>query len=79
MTAPAESMERNGDVWSWYCGICSRELGVDLDAPTDDGMPPAGCPEHGDADLGWETWNVESEPTYPHRTGGASIEPEADR
>ena len=66
MTRPADYIERGGDTWSWYCGVCTRELGVDLDAPTGDGMPPAGCPEHGDADPAWETWDVECSPTYPH-------------
>jgi hypothetical protein len=77
ISRPAESMEDGrGIVFSWYCGVCGRELGVDLDAPTGDGMPSAGCAEHGDADLAWETWNVETEPTYPHRVVCGSTDQE---
>lgn len=66
MARPAEYMERGGDVWSWYCGVCGRELGVDLDNGTHDGEPLGGCPEHGHDDIAWETWNVECDPQYPH-------------
>jgi len=67
MSRPAESMTIDGVTHSWYCGVCTRELGVDLDAVDRDGMPPAGCPEHGLEDIAWETWNIETEPNYPHR------------
>lgn len=67
MTRPVEFMDQDGDSISWYCGVCGRELGADLDSPTGDGMPPAGCPEHGDADLAWECWNRNVSPMYPHK------------
>lgn len=68
VTRPAEYIDQDGDLISWYCGACGRELGADLDAPDGDGMPPTGCPEHGIEAIAWETWNVVSSPTYPHRT-----------
>lgn len=65
MARPAESMTIDGITHSWYCTICGAELGADLDEY--DGMPPAGCMLHGTGHLAWETWNVETDPLYPHR------------
>lgn len=62
-----EYIEVDGDVYSWYCTVCGLELGADLDNPRYCGEPANGCPEHGKNHIAWETWNVESEPTYPHR------------
>lgn len=65
MSRPAESITIDGITHSWYCAACGAELGADLDEY--DGMPPAGCPLHGTGQLAWETWNVETDPLYPHR------------
>lgn len=65
MSRPAESMTIDGITHSWYCTVCGAELGADLDEF--DGMPPAGCALHGTGHLAWETWNVETDPRYPHR------------
>lgn len=67
MSEPVEYVvEDDGVAVSRYCTVCSRELGADVDAPTHDGMPPAGCPVHGVGDPAWESWNVEISPLYPH-------------
>lgn len=59
----AESQTQDGGaVVSWYCTICLRELGADLSVV--DGETP--CPEHGSDGIAWETWNMETSPTYPH-------------
>ncbi|QIQ63588.1 hypothetical protein SEA_NIKE_3 [Microbacterium phage Nike] len=65
MSRPAESMTIDGITHSWYCTVCGAELGADLDEY--DGMPPAGCALHGTGHLAWETWNVVTDPAYPHR------------
>ncbi|WNM75115.1 hypothetical protein SEA_LONELYSOIL_4 [Microbacterium phage Lonelysoil] len=65
MSRPAESMTIDGITHSWYCTMCGAELGADLDEY--DGMPPAGCALHGTGHLAWETWNVVTDPAYPHR------------
>ncbi|WNT45258.1 hypothetical protein SEA_BABYDOTZ_3 [Microbacterium phage BabyDotz] len=65
MSRPAESMTIDGVTHSWYCTVCGAELGADLDEY--DGMPPAGCALHGTGHLAWETWNVVTDPAYPHR------------
>ncbi|QUE25299.1 hypothetical protein SEA_FIZZLES_2 [Microbacterium phage Fizzles] len=65
MSRPAEFIEIDGLVHSWYCTVCGKELGADLDER--DGMPVDGCPVHGAHALAWDTWNAETDPTYPHR------------
>lgn len=70
MSRPAGSMTIDGVTHSWYCTVCGAELGVDLDER--DGMPPAGCALHGTHAIAWETWNVETDPAYPHQIIRAS-------
>ncbi len=77
MTRPAEFMVVDDVAHSWYCTVCGQELGVDLDEL--DGMPADGCPAHGTHRLAWETWNVETDPTYPHRVvRGTHLTPYVD-
>lgn len=58
----AEFIEIDGDTYSWYCTECSRELGADLAERGGE----IDCPEHGREHVAWETWNVETDPSYPH-------------
>lgn len=54
MSRPAEYMTDGNRVWSWYCTLCTLELGVDLSAP--EGKPQSGCPDHGVEHLASEDW-----------------------
>lgn len=63
MTTGEFATDHDGIAFSWYCTDCGAELGVDRARP--DGEPRA-CATCGGRELAWETWNAETDPSYPH-------------
>lgn len=68
---PAEYIERESDVWSYYCPECVTELGVDL--AERDGALDA-CTNCGHPDLMWELWNGVMPDSTTDKDGNAALD-----